>query len=160
MGRKGPQVRSVEERFWQYVKKTPTCWLWTASVRKGGYGQIWNGTKINAAHRQSWEMKNGPIPEGLHCLHKCDTPQCVRPSHLFIGTNTDNMHDMRDKGRKQGINGGLFGAGHGMAKLTDADVIEIRSLDGKRSRRSIAKEYGVTRTAVYAICTRKTWKHL
>ena len=161
MGRTKAKTRSLDERFWRRVKKTRSCWLWTASVRRGGYGQIWDGSNIVSAHRLSWEMVNGKIPRGVHVLHKCDTPRCVRPSHLFIGDNDDNMHDMRDKGRRKGIRSS-YGATHGMAKLTDLKVLTIRELcaAGIWSKRKIARRFGVTHPLISQIHKRNIWRHL
>ena len=75
--------RPPEERFWEKVEKTETCWLWTAAKYPGGYGVFGIHPKVmKAAHRFSWELANGPIPEGLWVLHKCDVRHCVRPDHL------------------------------------------------------------------------------
>lgn len=92
---------SLEEFFWQRVKKTETCWIWTGKRQKFGYGQIQLGAKGRrvSAHRASWEIHYGLIPEGLWVLHKCDNPSCVRPDHLWIGTHEQNMIDARRKGR-------------------------------------------------------------
>ncbi len=87
--------RPVATRFWLKVDKTPTCWLWTAAKDSDGYGKF----DRTRAHRASWTMANGPIPEGLYVCHRCDNPTCVRPDHLFLGTNTDNMRDKAEKQR-------------------------------------------------------------
>jgi hypothetical protein len=89
--------------------------LWKASTRKG-YGQIHAGTVIKDAHRVSWELTNGPIPEGLHVLHRCDVRACVNPEHLFLGTNSDNIIDKIAKGRHP------HGPGHYATKLTCMDM--------------------------------------
>lgn len=86
-------------RFWKKVYKTETCWLWTAGKDKDGYGKFWLDEDTIRAHRVSWEMHNGPIPEEMDVLHSCDNPPCVRPSHLFLGDNADNMADRDRKGR-------------------------------------------------------------
>src|SRR6266567_1582450 len=91
-----------EQRFWPKVRKTSTCWLWTGMKHyKFGYGffQVGIGDR-QLAHRISWKIHNGPIPDGLYVLHKCDTPPCVNPDHLFLGTYYDNMDDMDQKGRR------------------------------------------------------------
>lgn len=160
MDRRGIKTRSLEERFWDRVNKTATCWLWTASTARG-YGQMWDGTKLTRSHRFSWELANGTIRNGLWVLHKCDVRACVRPSHLFLGTVSDNQRDMKKKGRRKGIRTG-FGATHGMAKLSEDQVLTIRALaaEGKISQRAIGRMYGVTKTMVYMIHYRKSWRHL
>lgn len=92
-----------EERFWSKVERTDTCWIWTASATEYGYGRIsWevDGKKrLFRAHQVSWMLHYGTIPFSLSVLHKCDNPPCVRPDHLFLGTQLDNMRDMVFKGR-------------------------------------------------------------
>lgn len=89
------------ERFWRYVQKTDGCWLWTGHVKKGGYGQFsLTHTRPVGAHRYSYELHNGAVPAGLFVMHSCDTPACVNPAHLTIGTAKDNTADMIAKGRQ------------------------------------------------------------
>lgn len=75
------------------------CFIWIGAASELGYGRFrFNGT-VQGAHRVSWQLANGPIPDGMHVLHRCDVPSCVRPEHLFIGTDLDNVRDMHAKGR-------------------------------------------------------------
>lgn len=87
------------ERFWSKVDKSGECWLWIASRLSGGYGQFQMGGRPHAAHRAAWILANGPIPPGLHVLHSCDNPPCVRLDHLRLGTVADNMRDKALRGR-------------------------------------------------------------
>lgn len=97
--------KSLELRFWSKVKKTETCWLWIAATNIGGYGFFSVGGRRSgrmvAAHRISYELTYGTFNEELFVLHKCDNPPCVRPEHLFLGDNYDNVLDAIKKGRKK-----------------------------------------------------------
>lgn len=95
---------AAETRFWSKVALTESCWLWTGATTPFGHGTIWLGSSGEGrgyAHRVSWELAHGPIPVDVCVLHHCDTPACVRPEHLFLGTQADNMRDMASKGRSQ-----------------------------------------------------------
>ena len=92
-------AKSDEERFWEKVDKSGECWKWTAATTKFGHGICFVKGEQVSAHRISYEWAYGPIPDGLSVLHHCDNPACINPEHLFLGTQTDNMRDMRDKGR-------------------------------------------------------------
>lgn len=93
----------LEKRFWKRIRKTDTCWLFGGSLTSSGYGRLSemteHGERSHRAHRVSWELHFGSIPEGLLVLHKCDVPQCVNPSHLFLGTHRDNAIDKTIKDR-------------------------------------------------------------
>jgi hypothetical protein len=97
------QVRGpFAARFWAYVDKSGEHWLWTGTTNAKGYGVLSRGGRAAGkvlAHVASWELHNGPVPTGLSVLHRCDTPPCVRPECLFIGTKLDNNRDMTAKGR-------------------------------------------------------------
>lgn len=108
MAKKVPTFEETVVRFWSKVHKTSSphgCWEWTASCfeKRGGYGQFstvsFSGRKRYSAHRFSWLIEHGSIPKGLCVLHRCDNPKCVNPMHLFLGTDMDNVRDMRAKRR-------------------------------------------------------------
>lgn len=92
---KGHRRGAVPESFWDSVRKTEGCWFWTAGRISSGYGI--DGNEL--AHRRAWILTGGPIPAGLFVCHTCDVKTCVRPSHLFLGTNSDNLQDSIQKGR-------------------------------------------------------------
>lgn len=100
----GPKPIPLDQRFWRDVMPEPNsgCWIWIGSTKPNGYGHISdrsNGRKSIYAHRVSWELHHGVIPDGMIVCHKCDFPQCVNPDHLFLGSHADNMRDCSRKGR-------------------------------------------------------------
>lgn len=150
----------MEARFWSKVHKTQSCWLWVGGANLKGYGLIgWPGAGSGSilAHRYSWMLAHGQIPEGQFVLHKCDTPACVNPEHLFLGTLQDNVTDMIVKGRKvQAV-----GTRIGLAKLDPDKVREIRWLRGQGFLLTeIGREFGVDASVVSEVCNHKIWRHV
>lgn len=150
--------RPIRERFWEKVKKSSDrdgCWIYTARKNsKGGYGMFSVGQMELYAHRVSWELTYGAIPDGLLVLHDCDNPPCVRPSHLFLGDNDDNMRDMMRKGRQ------CRGVDAYTAKLNPRKVKQIRKLFPKMMRKDIAKMFGISPRQVLSIGRREHWRHI
>ena len=124
------------EDFWRLIQQTDGCWIWPLSKKYGGgYGRArFNGRRLQA-HRLAYELAIGPVPEGLYVCHHCDTPACVRPSHLFVGTSRDNYQDARAKGRMTPP------SRHGLAKLSPDQVLDIRR--DTRAVTLVARDYGV-----------------
>lgn len=149
----GTTAEPMPERFWSQVAKGEGCWEWQgAGAAGGGYGRITVDGRHQLAHRLSWTMANGPIPAGMFVCHKCDNPPCVRPDHLFLGTNAENTQDAVSKGRMH------LGELHGMARLTEAQVVEIRRQRAAGVKGSVlADRYGVNRNTIYHIKKRRTW---
>jgi hypothetical protein len=148
------------KRFWDKVNKTQTCWLWTAAKDETGRGYFNVNQKAKRVHRLSYEMHKGPIPNGLLVCHTCDVPSCVNPDHLFLGTNAENMRDMGNKKRSKFHKVKFMGTKHGMSKLTDEDVLEIRSRYRFGNGHKLAKEFGISTSVISAIVNNKIWKHL
>lgn len=156
--------RPVVERFWPKVKKAGAndCWLWTAATADFGYGVIGagaRGTGLIRAHRLSWEIANGAIPDGLFVLHKCDVPACVNPAHLFLGTLEENNADMTAKGRRVNPPDSR-GEINGNGKLTVANVLEIRALAGTRTLKEISAMFGIGQSQAHRIISRESWSHV
>lgn len=153
-------------RFWAKVDvkgNLDECWEWQASVNiKNGYGIFGINKKNYSSHRIVWILENGQIPEDdsyfktLHVLHKCDNPSCCNPHHLFLGTQKDNMKDKSNKNRQ------LNGEKHGVHKLTEQQVLEIRQKYIPRiySQYKLAEEYNISRPQISFIVNNKQWKHI
>lgn len=145
-------------RFWKSVTVGDGCWTWIGVKTPGGYGRLKHQGKQIAAHRVSWMIHNGPVPDGMFVLHRCDNRPCVRPEHLFLGTKADNNIDMLDKGRHDPNRG----ESNGQSKLTSALVLALRADRGTGlyTQQQLAIKYGVRQSAVNNIIHRKRWNHI
>jgi hypothetical protein len=148
---------TTSERFNERYIPEPNsgCWLWVGAILPDKYGTIRIDGRTQKAHRVSWELHRGQIPEGLFVCHKCDVRCCVNPDHLFLGTQQDNVNDMMRKGRGKYAHAG---AKNPQAKLTDADVIAIRS--SRKPYQTIAEQFGIATVTVGLVRRRITWRHV
>ena len=142
--------------FWALVDKTAPngCWLFPRGLDKDGYGHFKVRGRQRIAHRLSWEFTKGPIPPGLMVLHRCDNPPCVNPEHLFLGTARDNMADCLSKGRRR------IAERHPKARLSPADVLEIRALYHSVGCAELARRFGVSEGAISGAASGRNWKSL
>lgn len=141
-----PPVEQWSKRFWSYVEITldnpKTCWPWLGGKLKNGYGSFILSYKTLQASQAAYIQAFGYIPKGLLVLHRCDNPPCCRPSHLFVGTNADNMRDALEKGKF-------------IRKLSNQDVVFIINMRGIQSAKELAKRFNVHWRTVYAIWYRE-----
>ncbi len=171
---------SLAQWFWNRVSKSEGCWTWTGLRTRAGYGHVsFAGRRWRYAHRIAWELTNGPIPDGLLVCHRCDNPGCVRPEHLFLGTNADNMRDMAQKGRdaftrypelrprgnrhwtRQHPERLRRGEQNNKARLTAEQVLALRNEYARGvSQSALARKYGVRQASVWRIVHGYTWKHV
>lgn len=161
-------MKTRKERFMEKVTITPTCWNWNGAENGNGYGQFWDGTRNIPAH---WYLLDSPPPAGKEACHTCDNRLCVRPSHIFIGTRTDNMRDCSEKGRLRFQNG--LAAANGKRKtwhkgsanhasiLSESAVTVIKSIKKRYGLgAALAKHFGVSETVISGIWLGQRWAHI
>ncbi len=144
-------------RFWPKINRQAAngCWEWLACTNPYGYGKFKIKGQYRLAHRLSWQIHYGTIPDKMCILHKCDNRKCVNPVHLFLGTRSDNTNDRHTKGRS------ARGSQNGRAKLTEDQVLCIkRLLAHDTSRQKLALKFKVGINAIDKIARGRTWKHL
>lgn len=151
---------SIEYKILYNIERIPWsgCWIWTGAAHPR-YGQIRIAGKVRYAHRVSYEIFIGEIPEGMSVCHSCDVGFCVNPSHIFLGTHAENMADMSRK--KRVVNRPKYGEKHHGAILSNDDVMEIIFLRNSGiTHREIAVLKKVSQGSVSGICGGYTWSHL
>jgi hypothetical protein len=143
-------------RLERFVERVPEagCWLWLGATNESGYGRFSFGGRNSFAHRVSYELHIGAIPDGLWVLHRCDVPCCVNPAHFFLGTRSDNVSDAVAKNRLRPRRG----EENGRAKLTVNDVAFIR--DSGLPARALAKLLGMSPVTIWDIRAARIWKHV
>lgn len=147
----GKPKQSEVDRFMSHVHKHDSgCWLWTAYRMKSGYGFFSTPVKNELSHRASYRLFKGQL-DTRDVMHQCDTPSCVNPNHLVLGTRLENMQDSKCKGRT------CIGERHGRSKLTDEQVEFIRK--SSKLQRKIAAEFGITQSHVSALKNGKKWQN-
>lgn len=148
---------STMERFLNFVDTSGDCWIWVGTTVDHGYGQFSYGEKKVSAHRMSYQLFKEDFDPTFCVCHICDNPSCVRPSHLFLGTQQENIDDMFTKGRESDRKG----AAHPNAKLTNAGANTILSLYKEGiSYHDLANRFGVSYSVVWKLINGKTWNHL
>ena len=132
------------------------CLEWIGHRLRTGYGRKRISGRMTLVHRAVWGALNGPIPDGLNVLHRCDNPPCCNVDHLFLGTQGDNNKDRHQKGRSRG--GRLQGEKHHQAKLSVGDVLAIRASADRSG--ALAERYGMTRSNINSIRSGRRWSHV
>lgn len=150
------------EDFWKFVQKSEGCWEWSGNRWNSGYGRFFYHWKMIPAHRFSWEIANGPIPNGLYVCHSCDNKPCVRPDHLFLGTHQDNIADMMQKGRQakgaKNTNWRKPEAADHLRKMNWESVRALRTDRANGAKYSaLAKKYGIAGVTAWSIGTRRSY---
>lgn len=150
-------LSKINERF--VCEPNSGCWLWTGRVNIQGYGLVYAGGRSQLiASRAMYELTHSvQLPTEIFVCHRCDTPPCVNPHHLFLGTAGDNVRDAARKGRTNRWGGRRAGEANHGAKLTAADVEEIRRLGTSVPSRALGRRYGVSKTQICCIRSGKAW---
>ena len=149
MGRKRPLLIRFTEK---YVVDNSGCWLWTGAKTGNGYGVIWINGEYVAAHRASYAIHIHSIGNGGQVCHKCDTPLCVNPDHLYLGSHQDNMNDRNRRHRQ------AHGVRNAGAKLNELQVLRIRA--SKLKTAALADLFKVSKSTICRIKKHKTWGHI
>lgn len=163
-------MKTILERFEEKYTPDPNtgCWLWMAGIDSDGYGRFSENNKTIRAHRVSYRLFVDTISDTMNVLHRCDTPPCVNPDHLFLGTSKENTQDMMRKNRWRGgvPHGIVVGSKNGRSKLTEDQVLDIRkrytpATDMERGNSAnLAKEFSIAKASIFRIIKRQVWGHI
>lgn len=164
-------LEKSRERFLDKVLRGNECWEWQGATSENGYGQFRVGDKTLQAHRVSWLLHFGPIPDGMCVCHKCDNRSCVKPGHFFLGTLLDNIQDKVNKGRQskgpshqaacRGPRPSMQGSRHPHSRLTEDQVRDIREAIAFEERTQVvAARYGVHMSTIERIAKYQSWTHV
>ena len=149
-------TKKIVKRFLTKFKKTKNCWIWEGTMISNGYGHfcVYHEHPV-LAHRYSWTLFNGKIPKNKYVLHKCNNPKCVNPSHLYIGTQKDNIRDVINNGKF------IYGSKHPISKLTEIDIPKIIEFSSQGiSQRKIASMFKINQTTIWKIIHGLAWPHV
>ncbi len=152
-------TESIKKRILNgYVVDAAGCWRWRGWKHRQGYGLLTINNKRYLAHRVSYHIAHGAIPDGVHICHHCDVTDCINPDHLYAGSAKTNRADCIERGRDNTAMLHKVGSQKPQAKLTEAGVLEIRQ--STKAPRILAKQYGVTRRTIYKVRAKKSWCHV
>lgn len=160
------------DKFWDRVYKTDSCWLWTGGNGSHGYGDL--GKKSHPerlTHRLSWYLAHGEIPDGMLICHTCDVRLCVNPAHLYLGTPQTNQDDCKQRYRQNNPAKVRRGSQHGHHVLVESEVDEVRDIytsnlslgrynPDRIKLADLANRYGVSKSTIFKIVRRETWRHI
>ncbi len=141
------------------INEATGCREWKKHCNNYGYGKLTVSGRGVYAHRLSYELCYGPIPQGMDLMHKCDNPRCINPEHLSVGTRSDNMKDCSQKGRARIPRNSLCGEDNGSAKLRREDISLIKCLlENGWKQQAIADHFGVSQAQISNIKCGRAWK--
>lgn len=159
-GRKGAEPFTKFEQEWNFWAGCNYsefgCWNWARGKNHFGYGSVYFNGRVETSNRVAWKITNGVLKKPLQALHKCDNVACIRPDHLFSGTQAENVADMVLKGRRNGP----FGEACHSAKLSEKEVRNIRILSNTKTSRWLSEKFNISKSQVNAIIRRSKWKWL
>lgn len=148
----------TEQEFWRRARRDANgCLVWIRRLDQNGYAPIFRRGRWTKAHRLAWEFSNGKVPSGMNVCHRCDNRACIEPTHLFVGTQSDNMRDCENKGRANHP----VGERNNKAKLTSEEVLELRRRRAAgESMYRLGKVFGIARQSVRSIILGRHWRHV